>query len=159
MQNDKIKKFSSTNAKIIYIKTILEQNRLGFVNNYLSKFKLLFNKISQLWVNANVITKICLKMQNVILVYFSINFLHRKIRFKEFIELLLALFVVVYCSLPQISMPAIFEILVATFLKGEHCSLRHFQFFHCKNLPFLYKNKLDTSQRISPKWCVQLFVF
>ena len=63
--------------------------------------------------NTCVIVERCFKVQNVVLVGLLVNVLNRHLRIEVFIELRIALLVVIDSSLSQIPLSAVFKILVA----------------------------------------------
>ena len=84
-----------------------------------------------------------LKMNNIVLIGLLVDVLNRHLRVKVFIEIQVALSIMIDSSISQISLPTILQILIAALLKSEQSSSRHLDFLHCKIL--LKNKKLDTS--------------
>ena len=82
-------------------------------------------------------------MQYIVLIALLVDVLDRHLWVEEFIELCTALPVMTDRSFSQISLPTVFQILVAPLLKGEGCSSCHFQLFHCK-ISFVFIKKYWT---------------
>ena len=88
------------------------------------------NKVTQIGIDADVILKCTFQIDHVLPVLLLGEIFDGHVRIKVFVELCIALLVVVDCSLSQVSLPAIVEILLATFLKSNTFRGAHFDLFH-----------------------------
>ena len=92
------------------------------------------DKIAQIRVDTSIVINVTLQIDDELFVFLSTNRTNWHISVKILKKLNVTLPIVIDRSLPQISLPTIVQIKVATLFKREGIFLLHFHLFHTQNL-------------------------